>query len=166
MVAGSSLRAADVGLRLAAAVGPAAAPGAAGVVPGSRTGVLATVRGIVVDSSLAPGLDALLAAAAASGVALAGSGYRDPSQQVAVRRANCGSSAYAIYEMSPSQCHPTTARPGASMHEQGLAIDFTAGGALITSRSSAGYRWMATNASRFGFFNLPSEPWHWSANGN
>jgi hypothetical protein len=25
---------------------------------------------------------------------------------------------------------------------------------------------LADNASRFGFFNLPSEPWHWSVNGS
>ena len=43
----------------------------------------------------------------------------------AVRRANCGSSNYAIYQMPASACSPPTARPGTSMHEQGLAIDFT-----------------------------------------
>ncbi|MDP9072547.1 MAG: hypothetical protein M3N68_14935 [Actinomycetota bacterium] len=29
-----------------------------------------------------------------------------------------------------------------------------------------GFQWLAGNASRFGFYNLPSEPWHWSVNGN
>ena len=24
----------------------------------------------------------------------------------------------------------------------------------------------ARNASRYGLYNLPSEPWHWSTNGN
>ena len=52
------------------------------------------------------------------------------------------------------------------MHEQGLAIDFTHGGSLISSRSSAAFQWLAANAGRFGFRNLPSEPWHWSTNGN
>jgi D-alanyl-D-alanine carboxypeptidase len=51
------------------------------------------------------------------------------------------------------------------MHERGLAIDFTYNGALIHSRSNAGFRWLAGNAPRFGFANLPSEPWHWSVNG-
>ena len=26
--------------------------------------------------------------------------------------------------------------------------------------------WLAANAGSFGFRNLPSEPWHWSTNGN
>ena len=25
--------------------------------------------------------------------------------------------------------------------------------------------WLAANAGRFGFSNLPSEPWHWSTTG-
>jgi hypothetical protein len=47
------------------------------------------------------------------------------------------------------------------MHERGLAIDFR----NCNSRGSACYRWLAANASRFGLFNLPSEPWHWSTTG-
>ena len=52
------------------------------------------------------------------------------------------------------------------MHEQGLAIDFTYDGRLIQSRSNAGYQWLDANAATYGFYNLPSEPWHWSVNGN
>jgi D-alanyl-D-alanine carboxypeptidase len=52
------------------------------------------------------------------------------------------------------------------MHERGLAVDLTVGGRAITTRSSPAFRWLADNASRFGFFNLPSEPWHWSVNGS
>jgi hypothetical protein len=52
------------------------------------------------------------------------------------------------------------------MHEQGLAVDFTNGGKLIQSRSDPAFVWLKGNASRFGFYNLPSEPWHWSTNGN
>ena len=70
--------------------------------------------------------------------AFSGGGYRDPSSQVALRRAHCGTSDYDVYEKPPSQCHPPTARPGASMHERGLAIDFTAAGRVITSRASDG----------------------------
>ena len=44
------------------------------------------------------------------------------------------------------------------MHEQGLAIDFTADGDLIRSRSYPAFTWLANNAERFGFYNLPSEP--------
>ena len=50
------------------------------------------------------------------------------------------------------------------MHEQGLAIDFTQGGRALT-RGSSGYAWLRRNAASYGFYNLPSEPWHWSVNG-
>jgi LAS superfamily LD-carboxypeptidase LdcB len=124
------------------------------------------VRGISVSASIADNLAALLAAADADGIRLGGAGYRNSSGQVAARRANCGSSQYAVYAMPAAQCRPPTARPGASMHERGLAIDFTYGGGVIGSRSSPAYKWLAANASRYGFYNLPSEPWHWSTNGN
>jgi hypothetical protein len=52
------------------------------------------------------------------------------------------------------------------MHERGLAIDFTYGGSTIGSHSSPGYKWLAAHASQYGLYNLPSEPWHWSTNGN
>jgi len=95
-------------------------------------------------------------------LALSGGGYRDPAAQIALREAHCGTSQYAIYEMPASQCSPPTAKPGQSQHELGLAIDFS----NCTSRSSACYKWLAANAGSFGFYNLPSEPWHWSTTGN
>ena len=128
-------------------------------------GSIVSVRGIRVHSQMASQLEGLLAAADADGMRFGGGGYRDPSSQVALRRANCGSSDFAIYSMSASQCSPPTARPGSSMHERGLAVDFTYNGSLINSRSNPGYRWLDANAGRFGLYNLPSEPWHWSVNG-
>ncbi|CAN5224469.1 hypothetical protein BH24ACT1_BH24ACT1_05280 [soil metagenome] len=130
------------------------------------SGSIVSVNGIRVSTQIADQLRALLDAAAADGHSFAGGGYRDPSSQVALRRSNCGSSDYAVYSMPASQCSPPTARPGSSMHEQGLAVDFTYNGSLITSRSNPGFVWLNGNASRFGFYNLPSEPWHWSTNGN
>ena len=94
-----------------------------------------------------------------------GGGYRDSSGQIATRRNNCGDGHYNIYEKPASSCRPPTARPGTSMHERGLAIDFTQGGSTLT-RSSSGFHWLKANAASFGFYNLPSEPWHWSTNGN
>jgi hypothetical protein len=126
---------------------------------------LTTVRGITVASSIADNLDRMLGAAEADGVHLSGNGYRDSSQQVATRRRNCGSSDYAVYEKPASQCHPPTARPGQSMHERGLAIDFTGGGGTIR-RGSAGYNWLRAHAAAYGFHNLPSESWHWSTTGD
>jgi hypothetical protein len=122
---------------------------------------------ITVASSISGQLQSLLNAAAGDGINLCGGGYRSSDAQIALRRAHCGSSDYAIYEMSPSSCSPPTARPGASMHEQGLAVDFTCnGGGAISSRSSPCFQWLSANAGGYGFRNLPSEPWHWSVNGN
>jgi peptidoglycan hydrolase CwlO-like protein len=127
---------------------------------------LTTVRGITVASEIAANLEGLLAAAEADGFTLGGGGYRSSDGQVAARRSNCGTSDYDIYEKPASSCSPPTARPGLSMHERGLAIDFTSGGSLISSRRSPAFSWLAANAARFGFHNLPEEPWHWSTNGN
>lgn len=149
-----------------ASSGPAAraAPRAAASIAGS--GPIVSVNGIQVSTQIADNLRAMLDAASADGINLSGGGFRDPSAQIALRRSNCGSSDYSVYSAPASSCSPPTARPGSSMHEQGLAVDFTYNGSLISSRSNAGYGWLAGNASRFGFFNLPSEPWHWSVNGN
>ncbi|MGH2783437.1 MAG: D-alanyl-D-alanine carboxypeptidase family protein, partial [Thermoleophilaceae bacterium] len=126
--------------------------------PGAEpAGQLVEVQGIVVDASIAADLDALLAAADAAGQYLTGSGYRSYDRQVELRQAHCGTSHYAIYEMPASQCSPPTARPGTSLHEQGLAIDF----ADCSTRSTPCWRWLNSHAARFGFYNLPSEPWHW-----
>lgn len=128
------------------------------------SGDIVSVNGIQVHRSIAANVSSLLAAAAADGIHLSGGGYRSSAGQIQTRRNNCGSSHYAIYEMPSSQCRPPTARPGSSMHEQGLAIDFTQGGRIL-NRSSSGFRWLQSNAGRFGLKNLPSEPWHWSTNG-
>jgi hypothetical protein len=126
---------------------------------------LTTVRGITVASQIAGQLEGLLSAASSAGFSLSGGGYRDPSAQIQVRMNNCGTSNYAIYEMPASACSPPTARPGASQHERGLAIDFSSGGSLIQSRSNPAFQWLAGNAGSYGFYNLPSEPWHWSTTG-
>jgi hypothetical protein len=125
-----------------------------------------TVWGITVNVQIAGQLSAMMSAAQADGVSLGGSGYRDPGEQIQLRMQNCGTSDYAIYQMSSSYCSPPTARPGSSMHEQGLAVDFTANGSFIQSRSNVGYQWLAGHAASYGFYNLPSEPWHWSINGS
>ena len=118
-------------------------------------------------ASVVDSLQSLLNAAASSGVNLCGGGYRSSAEQIATRRANCGTSYYAIYQMPSSQCSPPTAPPGTSMHERGQAVDFNCnGGGVIGSRSGPCWNWLAGNASSYGFYNLPSEPWHWSTSGN
>lgn len=120
---------------------------------------------IRVARPIAPQVASLLAAAQADGIQLSGGGYRSRQSQIALRRKHCGPTDYDIYRKPSNQCHPPTARPGNSMHERGLAIDFTRDGKLIKTRSDPGFRWLSQNADRFGLYNLPSEPWHWSING-
>jgi hypothetical protein len=135
-------------------------PTAPGGVPPGPVAVV-EVAGITVHQSIGSQVQAMVAAAAADGVQLSGSGYRSHERQIELRRAHCGPSDYAIYQMPSSQCSPPTAKPGNSLHEQGLAIDFV----NCSSRSSACYQWLNGHAAQFGFFNLPSEPWHWSIDG-
>ena len=125
---------------------------------------LTSVWGIRVHESIADKLLALLKHASRDGIRLGGGGYRSLDSQVALRRAHCGTSRWAVYSKPSYQCRPPTARPGASMHERGLAVDFTQNGRALWSNTS-GYRWLKRHAAKYGFRNLPSEPWHWSVNG-
>jgi probable HAF family extracellular repeat protein len=126
---------------------------------------LVTVRDIEVNAAIAPQLEQMLAAAEADGITFTGGGYRSPERQVELRRQNCGSSYYAVYEAPSSQCSPPTARPGRSLHERGLAIDFSCRGHLIESHDDPCFAWLDANAGLYGFINLPSEAWHWSITG-
>jgi len=116
---------------------------------------------------MAGSVQSLLNAAASDGIMLCGGGYRSSAGQIQTRRNNCGTSDYAVYEMPASSCSPPTARPGTSMHEQGLAVDYSTGGGVV-SRSSPAGAWLRSNAPSFGFQTLSCgcEPWHWSTNGN
>jgi LAS superfamily LD-carboxypeptidase LdcB len=134
-------------------------------------GGLATVTcpsggSITVAGSIADSVQALLNAAANDGVSLcASSGWRSTERQIELRRQNCGTSNYAIYYMPSSQCNPPTARPGSSMHEQGLAIDFSCNGGGAIRYGNECWNWLAAHANEYGLYNLPSEPWHWSTTG-
>jgi LAS superfamily LD-carboxypeptidase LdcB len=139
-----------------------AGAGGGGVATYASNIPLTTVDGITVASSIADQLDRMIKAAAADGIQLGGSGYRDPAQQEALREQHCANPATD----PPSACSPPTARPGTSMHERGLAVDFTANGHLIQSHSDPGFVWLSGNAANYGFYNLPSEPWHWSTTGD
>ena len=149
---------------LAAKLAAQAAPRGRGGGPVSIVGDgdIVSVRGIQVSRSIAGQLAGLLSAADGAGLSLTGGGYRSSAAQIQTRRNNgCPD----VYRSPASACRPPTARPGQSMHERGLAIDFQCNGALIRSRSSPCFVWLAGNAGRFGFRNLPSEPWHWSTTG-
>lgn len=45
------------------------------------------------------------------------------------------------------------AKPGYSKHQSGTAIDIKYNGKVLL--------WMRTNAHKYGFKELPGEPWHW-----
>ncbi len=139
--------------------------GGGGRIPIPAPSEIVTVRGFRVHESISGNVDRMIGDAAAAGITLGGWGWRDNSTQIRLRKAHCGTSNYAIYEMSASRCRPPTARPGSSMHERGMAIDFTYNGRTIGSRSSKAYKWLKAHAASYGFYNLPSEPWHWSTNG-
>ena len=125
---------------------------------------LTTVWGIRVHESIAGNLLKLLQHALRDGIRFGGGGYRGAASQIALRKAHCGTSQWSIYKKPSYQCRPPTARPGSSMHERGLAIDFTQNGRALWS-STSGYKWLRRNARQYGFKNLPSEPWHWSTSG-
>ena len=160
--------------RLAAEAAAAAAAAARAVAPAGISispvsGGLTRVGGITVASSIAPQVQALLEAARADGIVLGGYGYRSIETTIRLRRANgCPD----VWTSPPSSCRVPTARPGTSMHEQGLAIDFTWNGRTICypnppSRcfGNAAHDWLQANASRFGLHGLSSEAWHYSTNG-
>ena len=91
------------------------------------------------------------------------SGYRSPSADAArcLTEGNCDG----------------IVRARCSAHRTGLAADLYVGNApgfpadstadpnrLFMTRTAT-YRWLLTNAGRFGFVNYPFEPWHWEWTG-
>ncbi len=124
------------------------------------------VRGIEVSVEIAANTEAMLAAAERDGLVLTGSGYRNILDQIEIRREVCGPTDYDIWEKPSYECSPPVAIPGRSNHEKGLAIDFIGpDGDLIRSRDNPAFTWLAGHAHLYGFYNLPSEPWHWSRDG-
>jgi hypothetical protein len=126
---------------------------------------LATTHGITVNKSIVQQTGAMLDKAEADGMRFTGSGWRSYETQVSLRRQNCGTTNYDIYYRPSSECSPPTARPGYSMHEQGLAIDFAESGSVLQTHDDPGWIWLNANAAAFGFSNLDVEPWHWSTTG-
>ena len=130
---------------------------------GNLVGVATPAGGtITVDASLASSLTPLLDAAANDGVMLAGSGWRSRNRQIELRTANgCPDT----FTAPANSCQTPTARPGTSLHEVGLAIDFTCNGGGIVRRGDPCDRWLLANAGTFGLRNLASESWHYSRSG-
>ena len=126
----------------------------------SGTGSVAVERipstNVVVNRAWVPNVTAFFAAARAAGFRLqaydlAGPGYgsfRTAAMQQELRRRG--------FPANP---------PGESMHEWGLAIDLSCNGARFLDAPASCRNWVRANAGRYGISNLPSEPWHWSSNG-
>jgi len=118
---------------------------------------LCAVYGIIVNAVAAKQVSNLVTQAAADGLTLTGGGFRSYEEQVKLRQdpsRHCAD----VYTAPAETCSPPTARPGASQHEQGLAIDFDLGPGV--------FNWLKGHAEANGFYNLPSEPWHWSTTGS
>lgn len=113
-----------------------------------------------VTSLISKRLVNMIKAAAADGMILTGGGFRTYEQQWTLRVGNCPDPVHS----KASACTPHTAKAGYSMHEAGLAIDFRTPRDTLRS-SDPEFRWMQQNAESYGFFNLPSESWHWSMSG-
>jgi D-alanyl-D-alanine carboxypeptidase len=121
------------------------------------------VYGVTVNRIVAYPFQRMVDDAARAGIQLSGGGFRTRQQQIALRTVNgCPD----IWTAPSSSCRVPTAIPGRSLHELGLAIDMTSGSRTINDRKSPAFKWLAAYAARYGFVNLPSEPWHWSITGN
>lgn len=109
--------------------------------------------GIIVASIVSDRVVAMLNAAAQQGITLNGSAFRSYERQL------------EIYTERGCPCDPPVARPGNSMHERGLAIDFTGSNGGTLRAGTPAFNWLSQNAASYGFYNLPSESWHWSTSG-
>jgi D-alanyl-D-alanine carboxypeptidase len=99
--------------------------------------------GLTLRRAAAAALDEMAKAARAEGVVLvASSAYRSYEYQTQVYNRN-------VREMGQEAADRESARPGHSQHQTGLVVDF---GSIDDSfAATAAGRWMAANASRFGW---------------
>jgi peptidoglycan hydrolase-like protein with peptidoglycan-binding domain len=134
--------------------GPVTNPGTGGgrAVKGYVNGVARDITvspiagGKEMRSDAAAAFNRMHAAAKAAGINLhVNSAFRSMEEQ------------RALYQKYLNGTGNLAARPGYSNHQGGIAVDINVGG---TGTST--YKWLANNASRFGFVRtVPSEPWHW-----
>ncbi len=111
-----------------------------------------------VNASAAAQALAMIEAMRRDGLNPSGSAFRSYERQEELRRQNCRG----------NRCSPPTAPPGNSMHEVGLAIDFSNmcyPRSTCTPGTNSRYDWLVANAVNYGFKKLSSEAWHWSTTG-
>ena len=117
-----------------------------------------TPSSINVCKSISSNLTKLLAAAKTANIILSGSGSRNFNEQTAMwNEKKCN-------PPGTVNCNKIVAKPGTSMHESGMAIDFRCDNKAIGKQdySNKCVVWLAKNAINYGFKNLPGEAWHWS----
>lgn len=124
---------------------------------------ISTPDGIAVCGSIASNVKALVDLARSQGLNLSGWGWRSTATQISLRQKNgCPD----IYNSPPSACRVPTAIPGTSMHEKGLAVDFTCDGVAIQSQDNKCFLFLQKYAGSYGLRNYAKEPWHWSTTGS
>ncbi|MDR1574624.1 MAG: M15 family metallopeptidase [Treponema sp.] len=102
-----------------------------------------TRAGLMLRKAAADSLDEMAQAAMLEGITLlASSAYRSYAYQIEVYNR-------IVREMGQEAADRESARPGYSQHQTGLAVDF--GSIDDTFAETAAGRWMAANASRFGW---------------
>jgi len=134
---------------------------AAGTIGGVTLCQFGTCR---VSTTIGTNFASMMNAASSAGINMGcAASFRDPADQIRLRRQNCGTTQYDIYQKPSGQCSPPTAIPGTSMHEKGLAVDLNCNGASFAGTRC--FSWMVSNAHTYGFYNYAPEPWHWSTTG-
>lgn len=87
------------------------------------------------------------------------SAFRSCQEQNQLRSSNCSSTS-----LPAESCSPPTEKPGDSLHNYGMAVDFKCEGYPVFG-SSPCYKWLRDNASKYKFLQREEEPWHWSLTG-
>jgi hypothetical protein len=150
---------------------------------------LCDVQGIEVNSQIAKSLDDMLTDASEQGIDLVSgtSSYRTIDSQISLWQQRCGLGYPITSKFASPPCQGASlARPGRSMHQLAMAMDFNCDGSLIPQSYSVAqnnkcFAWLDNNASNYGFYewgdnemsgtsgsrgNSLYEGWHWSVNGN
>lgn len=123
--------------------------------------MIVRVEGEWVSARIALKVAQIIEAAAADGIDIGiTSGWRSIQEQRNLRKQNdCPED-----DNAPARyCRIPTAPPGRSEHNNGEALDLNTAGDDMDNRTFA---WLQAHAAEFGFYNLESEPWHWSTSGN
>jgi hypothetical protein len=112
---------------------------------------LCSVNGIIVNVAIERNVQVILEG-----------GQRDDLSFSAVSAYRTREHQARLYQRDPDGAAP----PGRSMHEWGLAVDFSCdGGRRGIRRDSDCFRWLKDNQAVHGLQHRASGPWHWSTTG-